>query len=119
MYKFPNDFDGREFVSRALEMICLNANQVYLHFGNRISICTETPFLYNKHSPHGDSIPVSIPPTNVDLIELLEHRVTDVALSEGKNLTLLFDSGQSLSFVEEQEPYESYKLVFGDKVIII
>ncbi len=119
MYKFPDDFDGKKFIGKALEMICLNANQIYLHFGNGISICTETPFLYNKHSLDGDINTVSIPPTNMDLLELLEQRVIDVAISEGTNLTLIFGGSKSLSFVEDQEPYESYKLVFGDKVIII
>lgn len=42
MHKFPEDLDAAVFVGRTLEMVCLNANQVYFHFNDNLSICAES-----------------------------------------------------------------------------
>jgi hypothetical protein len=119
MYKFPDDFDGRAFVGRTLEMICFNANQVYLHFDKKVSICAESSFLLSKHSSDEDRVIVSIPLKNSEMVELLDHSVTEIAISDRRNLTLRFDHGQSLSFVDQSELYESFRFVIGDTTIIV
>lgn len=48
MYKFPEDFDAAVFVGRTLEMVCVNANQVYFHFNDDLMICAESAFWFER-----------------------------------------------------------------------
>ncbi len=119
MYKFPDDFDGKEFFGRTLEMICLNSNQVYLHFDGGMKICAEAPFTHGTPNASQGSHVVSVPPTNAALVELLDHNVIDVAVANSRSLTLRFDHGHSLTFTDITEQYESYRFLLGERSIVI
>ena len=120
MNRFPADVDTNILVGHVLEMICFNANQVYFHFDGRISITAETTFVYERSSTAGTGTEIVVPVMQSNLMQLLEHRVSETRLEEQHILTMIFDNGHSLRFFDTAPGrYESYRLTIGSKTIIV
>jgi hypothetical protein len=116
MYKFPADFDPAIFGGRTLEMVCINANQVYLHFNDDLYVCAECSFW---HETLGKIVSaVQIPPENCDILQLLEHTVQRARIKNGDVLILTFDNGTSLQ-LHPQPGYEGYRVVISGREIFI
>lgn len=116
MYRLPVDFDGSFFIGRKLEMICANANQIYLHFGQQITITVESSLTYQR----GDAtVTIGVPLSNCDIVALLEHSITQVSPMKDGTLTLMFDNGDVLKCLDDRPNYESYRIRNGDKEVIV
>lgn len=98
-------------------MICFNANQIYFHFDNRITICAENTFF---HQPANTdfSVMVHVPTGNSNLLTLIEHHVAEAHVCDGDMLILKFDDAQKLRF-EAGDTFESYRVTVGENEIII
>ena len=138
MYKFPEEFDPAIFVGRSLEMVCVNATQVYFHFNNDLYVCAESAFGFERQDKTFSQ--VQIPLDQGDVFHLLEHNIArarikkddwftaicverDVARAEtrtikGDVLILIFDNGASLRF-DPTPGYESYRVGVSGKEIYI
>lgn len=113
MYKFPADFDSGQFVGLSLEMVCFNANQIYLHFGNRTSICAEQRFEVHYGCGDDEAILVDVPSHQSSLMRLLENAVGAAWVENGDTLKLEFDNGSSLCFSPGDQKYEAFHVLIG------
>lgn len=119
MYGLPENFDASFFVGRTLEMICFNANQIYLHFDDEITITIEGSFSHQHARSSVNPRVVSVPAEQSDLMRLLEHKVVSVSADPDGTLTLDFDDGQIFTCYDQTPSYESYQIKHGDEVIIV
>lgn len=119
MYGLPENFDGSFLIGRTLEMICFNANQIYLHFDGQVTITIEGSFSHQRAQSGSDTQVLSVPVSESDLMQLLEHKITGVSGEKDGTLTLVFDDGQILKCYDQLPNYESYQIRHGEKVIIV
>jgi hypothetical protein len=113
MYGLPSDFDGTFLIGRVLEMVCFNQNQVYLHFDAKTTITIESAFSYKSAQV------IDLPVRESNLMELLGASVSRVQGEENGTLNLFFDNGQSLIVFDTTQQYESYRITYGSKAIIV
>ena len=116
MYKFPEDFNPAIFAGHTLEMVCINANQVYFHFNGDLSICAESAFWYERKDKTFSD--VKIPLDQLEVLQLLQRDVARAQIKKGDVLTLTFDNGVSLRF-DPALGYESYRVLISGKEIFI
>ena len=119
MHGLPKGFTGDFFVGQSLEMCCFNENQMYLHFGNDISIVVESSFLHRGEAESEDRI-VEIPLlSSGNLLRLLGKQVKAVSTSDDGTLCLDFDNGDAFMCFDDQPTYESYQIHNGESVIYV
>lgn len=119
MYGLPENFDGSFLLGRTLEMICFNANQIYLHFDGQVTITIEGTFSHQRAQSGSNTQVLSIPVSESDLRQLLEHKVSAISADKDGTLSLVFDDGQTLTCYDQLPNYESYQISQGDNVIIV
>lgn len=119
MYGLPENFEGSFLIGRNLEMICFNANQVYLHFDGDVTITIEGTFSHQQAQAQSNAIVISLPVSESDLMQLLEHKISAISGDKDGTLTLVFDDGQILRCYDQFPNYESYQIRYGDKVTIV
>jgi Family of unknown function (DUF6188) len=119
MYGLPEDFDGSFLIGRALEMICFNANQIYLHFDGQVTITIEGSFSHQRAQYESNTQILSVPVSESDLMQLLEHKISAVSGDKDGTLKLVFDHDQILRCYDQLPNYESYQIRHGDTVIIV
>ena len=118
MYGLPPNFDTSVFVGKTLQMICFNANQIYLHFASDLVLTIEGKFLHKKGAADQLAQALAVPITTSDLMLLLERSVSIASGSEDGTLTLVFDNRHILKCFDDRQ-YESYRIKNGDEEIII
>jgi len=118
MYGLPKDFDGQIFVGRALEMLCVNATQVYLHFGDQLSICVEANYSLQSNRDSEAHI-IDVPAVEPDLFKLLEQSVTAASAQADGTLVLEFDNDFVFKCYDPTDLYEAYEIRDGDRKIIV
>jgi hypothetical protein len=118
MYGLPKDFDASFLVGLTLEMVCFNINQVYLHFSDHVMITIEGD-LVHQISPSDDTSNISPPIHESNLMQLLEHSVSNAFGDDEGTLTMVFDNGQTLKCLDTSPNYESYQIKHGEHIIIV
>jgi len=118
MNGLPKNFDGSFLVGCALEMVCFNATQMYLHFSKGVTITVEGTFSYRKTASQAAPA-IKVPVKESDLMQLLEQSVSKVTGDQSGALTLSFSNGQIFKCFDSSKHYESYQIKIGDKVIVI
>jgi hypothetical protein len=119
MYGLPKDFTGTFIKGRQLELICFNANQVCLHFDDKVSITVESSYSYQKARTEPNPKIFDVPPSESDLMQLLEHSVIEVRGDEQGTLSLEFDHGHIFRCFDNSRQYESYHIKWGEAEIIV
>lgn len=119
MYGLPENFDASFFVGRTLEMIRFNANQIYLHFDDHMTITIEGSFSHQHARSSTNPQVVSVPVKQSALMQLLEQKVISVSADRDGTLTLVFDDGQIFTCYDQSANYESYQIKHGDEVIVV
>ncbi len=117
MYGLPKNFDASFFIDKRLEMICFNANQLYLHFNDGIVVTIESDFWYQPSSSKGEL--VSVPVLQSDMMKLLEHQVSKAVADNNGTLVITFDNGCVLKCLDNSSNYECYQIKIGNRVIIV
>jgi hypothetical protein len=118
MHKFPSEFSEGIFFAKTLQMICVNANQVYFHFNTRLTICAESPFQYYDLAVHGYVKEVCLPFEDVSVLKLIEQKIIAASITEMQNLFITFENRIRLGFLA-LERYESYRVLYGKDEFII
>ena len=119
MYNLPDDFDAGSLVGRTLEMLCMNANQIYFHFGDGMSICAETSFLHDTTSRDGKNHVISVPPKNSSLLDLIGVAVVVGTTMHQRCVNLRFENGDVLILADTPDQYESFKFCFGELTFLL
>jgi hypothetical protein len=108
MHGLPDDFSCAFFVGKTLEMLCFNANQVYLHFGQRTHIAVEGTY---SVSCSGQEIRrFRVPAVNLDLFKLIENKVTSASGARDGTLTLTFANGMVFCCYDDEAAFECYTI---------
>jgi hypothetical protein len=118
MYGLPKDFDCNCFVGHALEMICVNANQIYLHFDGKTVITIESKYAVRKKQD-ANILVSEVPFVETKLFSLIEQKIIAATAREDGTLTLAFGNDFLLSCYDRSDQYESYQIKLGDKTIIV
>jgi hypothetical protein len=117
MYGLPEDFSCAFFVGRTLEMLCFNANQIYLHFGKQTSVCVEGTY---SIAPSGSDPKVfEVPDVNTDLFKLIERAATSASGVPDGTLTLAFDNDLVFRCYDSKDNYECYKITHDNQITIV
>jgi hypothetical protein len=118
VYGLPENFDASFLVGQTLEMVSFNANQLYLHFSGHITITVEGTFSYQNVS-FQSAQPIHVPVQESNLMQLLEHTVSQASGDRNGTLSLAFDNGQIFQCFDSSKGYESYQIKIGEKVIVV
>ena len=117
MYGLPEDFSCEFFVGSTLEMLCFNANQIYLHFEKQTRVCVEATY---SLAPSGNDPKVfDVPNVNTDLFKLIEHSITSASGTRDGTLTLVFDNDLVFRRYDSEGNFECYNIKHGDEVTYV
>jgi hypothetical protein len=119
MHGLPADFDGSFLTDCTLEQICVNENQISLHFDRDVVITLESEYLcVAPVSESDDDISQVVPAFQPTLIQLIGQSVVEVAGAKDGTLSMTFRSGHRLTLFDTPQ-YESYQIRRGQHVIIV
>lgn len=118
MYRLPNDFDFSVFVGKTLEMVCVTANTICLHFGADVSITIEAEYSVSGAAEQRPRKAV-VPEFDPVVLSLIEHSVTVASGTPEGTLILEFDMGAILRCYDPTELYEAYSIRMGDRTVIV
>jgi hypothetical protein len=117
MYGLPRNFDLSFLHGRRLQMLCFNANQIYLHFDHAVTITIEGSYSLQRNRIEVQQV-LSVPRAEPTLLQLIEHTLAGASSDDGRTLALTFDDGALLKLYDD-EKYESYKIQRGPSVTIV
>lgn len=118
MYGLPEDFDVSIFVGRELVQVSFTTNTVHLAFGGDVAITTETSFVL-RLSGWTEEARQELPVESSNLMALIGHRVRLANAATDGTLTLHFEGGGILTFVDDSKEYESYHIHTPDREIVV
>jgi hypothetical protein len=117
MYGLPKTFNATFFVGLNVEMVCLNVNQIYVHFGPTVSLVIEAIF---EFTVDGRTVLVdSLPSGCGELAALLGQSVTSAVSTEDGTLTLSLSNGDGIRCWDSSEHYECYQVRNGESITIV
>ncbi len=118
MYKIPENFNVNALQGEVIFQISYGLNFITLFFSKGF-LQFEGKFvtIFKGHSQEYDEVyPVK---NDFGLLQLLEQKIVDVNLSNGRNdLILLFENEFSLTLISN-EAYESYTIRLNEEEIIV
>ena len=122
MYGLPADFDPRPFVARELTQIWFQKYTLQFIFGESegemIYVTLESAFTYQANADA--AVIRQEPPAKASLVtELIGRRVAGAQASVDGTLTLVFEGGAVLQFLDESPQYEAYQIYFQGGVIVV
>lgn len=121
MYGLPKDFNAAPLVGRTLEMICFTENSINFHFDKKLKnlmIQVENCLTYQNRPEQASEI-IDVPALQSNLMQLLGHSTTKAFGDDKGTLTLEFEDGQILQFLDDKPMYESYHIIEGDHRIAV
>ena len=99
-------------------MVCFNANQIYLHFDNHVTITVEGTLTYQSAS-NGVVQKLSPPVSETNLMQLVGHKLEQITGKSNGTLSLAFDDNSIVECLDTSPDYESYQLSFEGRLIVI
>ncbi len=123
MYGLPVDFDPTPFVGRRLDRICFAQSTIFFYFpkdlakeeilngaaSDEITIALESSFLLQAR-PGDAGTKQTSPVTSAEVMRLIGKNVTAAKSKRDGTLTLTFEDGAILQFLDESPQYESYQI---------
>ena len=119
MYGLPPDFDPTIIVGRRLQQVSFTANTVHLSFDEDLSITLESTF---EHRFGSDSVQLemgSIPVAESRLMQLIDKSIKSAQIEDSGTLLLDFGDRHTLRCVDDSLQYESYRIKYGDREIVV
>lgn len=89
-------------------MLCFNANQVYLHFGQQTHVAVDGTYSVAKAGE--DVHRIRVPDVNHDLFKLIESTVTSATAASDGTLSLTFDNGLVFCCYDDEPCCECYTI---------
>jgi len=119
MYGLPSDFDVSAFIGIELVQISFSANTIHLVFEPDVQVTIESSFVVQA-GPDLPPLKDSPPLKSSNMMTLISQRVRSASSSAiDGSLTLHFEGGGFILFIDDSENYESYKIVIQGKEIIV
>ena len=126
MYGLPDDFDPQPFVGRELAEVAFFTNIVnfrfvlnYVDSQADITVTTESAFVFRRNSGT-EGLRYEVPVHSSEVMESIGKVVVSASGTRDGTLTLTFDNGMIIQFIDDQAPYESYVIrsTFGYGVVV-
>ena len=118
MYGLPPDFDPTIFVGKELIQVSFSANTVFFDFDNGLAVNLQSCLRLRHGSTTGwQLLEVSI--ESSDLMRLIGHSVVSSTGSSDGTLSMEFDHGATLEFLDPTPQYEAYHIHLGDYIIYV
>jgi len=118
MYGLPENFDSAAFVDTELVQIAFSANTIDFWFGENISITLMSSFIHRIDSNKTEGRH-TVPVTESGLMALIGKSVSSASADRDGTLILLFENGDSLTFLDDSKQYESYSIQLGGERTIV
>jgi hypothetical protein len=118
MYKLPKDFDVSFLIGRELESVCFAQYQVNLNFTDGVRVQIEGRFkLFGDADllEQVDEFPIS----HSALPRIIGQKVTAANVTADSDLELVLNGENRLFVIENNGPYESFRIYDGQKETII
>jgi hypothetical protein len=123
MYGLSKDLDLSFFVGKTLSSITFASNIIHFYFDKGVSISLESSY---QHQQKCDvdchrigTVQSVIKCQNSSLMQLLEHSVVSAVAGDEGTLSLTFDNGDVLGFIENPGPYECYEFTDGENAWVV
>jgi Family of unknown function (DUF6188) len=118
MYSLPKDFNCDFFIGRTLQMVCVNANQLYLHFDKEVQLAIEAEYSFQKEMS-GLISKKNVPEVVLEIFGLIEQVIIAASSQPGGTLVLEFGDGSIFRCYDSSDLYESYKITNGNRITIV
>jgi hypothetical protein len=121
MYGLSKELDLSFFVGKTLSSITFGINIIHFGFDGGVSISLESSYQHQRKSDANQigTVQSVFKCQNSSLMQFLEHSVVSAAAGEDGTLSLTFDHGDVLSFLENPGPYECYEFTDGKNAWIV
>jgi hypothetical protein len=116
MYGLPKDINLSFLRNRELIQICFGAYQVQFNFDKIVRIYVHNAFSY-VNATGSVSEMKSAASAAVLVDKLIGKTVTEVNPSEDGTLQITFNSGEMLTFYDDNRAYECYEILNDGKTI--
>lgn len=126
MYGLSKELDVSFLVGKTLNSITFGLNIIHFNFDKGVSVTLHSTYRHRKkydvdHHELG-TIQTVFKCQSSSLMQLLEHSVVSAQSGdddEAGTLSLTFDSGDELSFIETPGPYECYEFTDGQNSWVV
>ena len=118
MYGLPVDFDASIFVGRELAQVTFTENTVHLTFDGDLAITVESSFIL-KLGAQAEAIKQAPPLKSSNLMTLVGSKIRLAEATRDGTLTLHFERGETLAFLDDSKEYESYHIHATGKVFTV
>jgi hypothetical protein len=119
MYGLPEDFDATGFVGKTVEYVSFSSNNIYIFFEENLSLTIEGSFEHLLPEESTNGIQMSVPVCCSCLMRLIGHEVIKVKTDQPCKLTLVFDDHQELRCIDDSNMYESFRIEYFGRDIIV
>ena len=118
MYGLPEKTDLSFLKGKQLLQVCIGYNEVILNFDGDLSILAQTDIGHRS-----SQLPIAIYETSIAaapvLVRFLHQSVANASAGPPGTLILEFSNGESLEIYDTSSHYESYKINYDGKTIIV
>ncbi len=118
MYGLPNNTDLSFFRGKLLLQVCIGYNEVILRFSDDLSVTLQTDIGHKKAGVCMALYKTMIPSASV-LVNLLHTSIVNASAEPPGTLVLEFSNNEMLEIYDTSQQYESYQIVYGDKMIVV
>jgi hypothetical protein len=102
-------------IGHSLEMVCVNSNQIYFHFGTKSYLVVESRYRVSL----GTDVPGvvrGVSDISQEVLRPLDRDVVTCSIEEDSTLKISFDGGCSIE-AYKNAGYESYKVIIDGKEV--
>jgi hypothetical protein len=118
--QLPHDFNVQVFVGLTVTQICVNANQLKLHFDNEILLVVENAVCWTRPASAGlPGLRITVPEFDPTILTVIQQRVASAQARSDCSLVFVFESGDMLEIPTDVPMYESYAIYHGDRQIFV
>lgn len=119
MYGLPKDFDTNFLQGKTLELVCFSENTVNFHFDGGLHITVESAYAHRVPESRETEEIKEIPVSSSDIMQLVGCSIAQVSANVDGTLSLTFENDHRLLFFDTSRQYESYKIDYNEKTIIV
>lgn len=119
MHSLPSDFNSSLLVGRTFESICFAKYQVNLHLSNGLTIQVESGYEFSDLKGVSESVS-GFPLESSALLKILGDEISSVEFDRPSgDIAIYLKGGGLLSLKGDAGQYESYRMIFKDRDIVV
>lgn len=119
MFGLPSDFTANAFLGRVCNAVTFTANTIHLQFDEDVGLTLEASFSHRPRGARSLAEQASVPVLESRLMQLVGTTVSGVEVPDEKTLILCFDDGEVLCCLDDSTQYESFRIAFDGREIVV